>query len=363
VVVIEIAAGAYILVRKPVQVSLINRHKLNARPVASNTVGIPCIEPHCDIECSVVYASDREDGIIDNAYLTKTQQEHLLIDMGKDLLVNKLINSIPPPKVCPYRNHLVPFPRSIVNVTVKFYPLVFGFTDNYLPKSIPRKVLLNNQLHAIDQICLPKKFKDFSELIPGHQETYRFNFENELEYRRLYSAAYYAITMKKSGWDCNRHYEIITSGTIPYFDKLDQVGTHTLSHLPKSLLHDAQTLAGVERKSLTINHSLFDIKTYNLILHRLLYYSKHRLTTRKLVEYILKVINYPLDSSQKHSILYIAHNKSDYMKDYMLHGFTRIFEENLHVFQAPEFMYHYPASKMWTVNETTTYYGKRLYGF
>jgi hypothetical protein len=169
--------------------------------------------------------------------------------------------------------------------------------------------------------------------------------------------------MKKGGWDCSRHYEIISTGTIPYFDKLDEAGNYTLSHLPKSLFYDAQRLAGVNRKSLTINHQLFNVNYYNLILNRLLYYAKYRLTTIKLVEYILKVIQYPLKPSQRHSILFIAHYESDYIKDYMLHGFTRIFEENLHVYQPPKFLYHYPTSKRWTDKETKAYYKHKLYGF
>ncbi len=79
-------------------------------------------------------------------------------------------------------------------------------------------------------------------------------------------------------------------------------------------------------KDLTINHQLFNVSQYYLILHRLLYYAKHRLTTIKIVEYILNVTKYSMEPSQKHSILFISHYKSDYMKDYMLHGFTRIFE-------------------------------------
>jgi hypothetical protein len=169
--------------------------------------------------------------------------------------------------------------------------------------------------------------------------------------------------MKKGGWDCNRHYEIISTGTMPYFDNLEESGNYTVSHLPKPLLYDARKLAGVNRENMTINHQLFNVNQYNLILHRLLYYAKHRLTTKKLVEYILKVIQYPLTSSERHSVLFISHYNSDYVKDYMLHGFTRTFEENLHVFQPPKYLYDYPASRMWTENETQAYYNHRLYGF
>ncbi|CAF2876388.1 unnamed protein product [Rotaria sp. Silwood2] len=154
-------------------------------------------------------------------------------------------------------------------MTVEFYPIVFGFIDQYLFESIPRQVLFNQQLKIIDQICLPKKSKDFSELIPGQLKTYKFGFENELDYRRLYSTAYFAITMKKGGWDCNRHYEIISSGTMPFFDQLNKAGNYTLSLLPKSILYEAQTIPGVIRYNMSINHQLFDLNQYNILLHRL----------------------------------------------------------------------------------------------
>jgi hypothetical protein len=337
--------------------------RLDEQSFMYNGIAMPCIEPHCDSGCSVTYESDQKDGIIRSTSLGKMQYQHLMIDTGRDTIVQKLISSISPPKTCPYREKSIVSSNRSTNITVKFYPILFGFADQFLPKTISRKALIDNQLITVDQICLPKKTNDFSELIPGQHKTYKFGFENELDYRRSYSTAYFAITMKKGGWDCNRHYEIISSGTMPFFDKLDKAGNHTLSILPKSLLYEAQAIPGVNRHHLSIDHKLFDINRYNLLLHRLLYYAKHRLTTVKIVEYILTVIKYSLRSSQKHSVLYISHDKCDYMKDFMLHGFTHIFEENLHVFQPPRYMYQYPRSKMWTAEATTNYFGQKLYGF
>jgi len=286
-----------------------------------------------------------------------------MIDMNNDELVNNLINSIPPPKICPHRQYINSSPTIYSNISINFYPIIFGFPDQYLLETLSRKVLLNKKIYQINQICLPKKFQDFSELIPGRGETYKFKFESEIDYRRIYGASYFAITMKKGGWDCNRHYEIISTGTIPYFDKLNLAGNYTLSHLPKSLLYDAQHIQGVNRLHLTINHKVFDKDKYYLILHRLLYYAKYRLTTVKIVEYILNVIQYPLKSSSNHSVLYLSHYSDDYMKEYMLHGFTKIFKDNLHVSQPPKYLYDYPGSKMWNAEESNKYYQHDLSGF
>ena len=320
------------------------------------SIPMPCIEPHCHIQCLKTYETDQQQKIIHQDSLTKFQREHLMIDLGEDTILQQLINSVPPTKQCIFER--------ISNISIRFYPILFGFIDIYFPQTRSRQILINNQIKTVEQICLPRKSKAFSYLIPGKLDTYKFSFENELDYRRVYSSAYFAITMKKGGWDCNRHYEILTSGTIPFFDRLNQSGQSTLALLPKSLLYEVQNLQGVNRDSLTIDFKRFDINQYNLLLHRLLYYAKHRLTTEKIVEYILKTIEYPLKTSkQQHSILYIAHRQADYMKDFMLHGFTKIFEDNLHVYQPPRYLYQYSLNKMWSNDEMKSYYNHKLYGF
>jgi hypothetical protein len=63
-------------------------------------ISMPCIEPHCEIQCSVTYDSHEKDGIIRRESLTPIQQEHLMIDLGRDTIVQKLINSAPSYKLC-----------------------------------------------------------------------------------------------------------------------------------------------------------------------------------------------------------------------------------------------------------------------
>ena len=325
-------------------------------------VDMPCIEPHCAIECSTTYEGNEENGILDAASLGKRERQHLMIDMGRDWTIQQLINATPPSKTCRRPIILISNRDGDTRGNVSFYPIVFGFAEHYLPKTIPRQVRIDNRVMTVNQICLPRKWKDFSELIPGKLDTYKFGFADELDYRRAYSTAYFAVTMRKGGWDCNRHYEIISSGTMPYFDSLIDAGSHTLSLLPKSLLYQAQSIPGVNRERMTIDHKLFDVDQYKLLLHRLLYYAQHRLTTAKLVQYMLEVAKYSLDPSQRHSVLYIAHETCDYMKDFLLHGFTQIFQEDLHVFQPPQYLYQYSNFKAWTAEETKNYYGQTLYG-
>ncbi len=64
---------------------------------------------------------------------------------------------------------------------------------------------------------IPEKDQDFASLIPGVLSTYIYDTEEE--YFKGYQRAFYAVTCKKAGWDCLRHYEILANGCIPYFFK------------------------------------------------------------------------------------------------------------------------------------------------
>ncbi|CAF1537356.1 unnamed protein product [Didymodactylos carnosus] len=295
----------------------------------------PCVEPNCFIKCLAFYNSN-------NSILTVEQKQHMIIDLGQDKIINSFINDYPKPKIC--------------DDDIEFYPISFGFIEDHLYSTIRRII---PGYSSFNETCLPIKLIDFSSLIPGKRHTYVFDFGNELDYRRLYRSAYFAVTMKKAGWDCNRHYEIISSGTIPFFDSLENSDEFTMKHLPKKLLLEAREMKGINRKTLTIDHSQFNSSHYYLLLHRLLYYAKHRLTTTKLVEYMLNIINFKNFSLP---ILFISHNEADYQKDLMLHGFTLIFKQNLHVYEPPQFMYEYPDYKQWTKKETKNFYKIPLYG-
>ena len=59
------------------------------------------------------------------------------------------------------------------------------------------------------------KILDFSAMIPGEASTYIYS--NEKDYINGYGDCFYALTTKKGGWNCLRHYEILLAGTIPYF--------------------------------------------------------------------------------------------------------------------------------------------------
>ena len=49
----------------------------------------------------------------------------------------------------------------------------------------------------------------------------------------------FAHTIKKGGWDCLRHYEIMANGCIPIFKDLDKCPSNTLISFPKDIVMEA----------------------------------------------------------------------------------------------------------------------------
>lgn len=139
-------------------------------------------------------------------------------------------------------------------------------TDKFIPIhfAIPECKITNNKL---------PKTQDYGSVIPG-QGGYKFDIEQE--YYDDYNKSYFGVTMKKAGWDCMRHYEILANNCIPYFTDLEECPHRTLTNLPKELLLEAKELA-----------NNFDEQKYFLILNELFEYTKQHLTTKQLAQYIL----------------------------------------------------------------------------
>jgi hypothetical protein len=137
------------------------------------------------------------------------------------------------------------------------------------------------------------KLKTSAKVVPGYQETYIFNKEDE--YYNDYKTSYYAITHKKGGWDCMRHYEIIFNNCIPYFTDIESCPQNTLTFLPKELLIEAKNLPGVVLSNnsipcIEINDMVFDEQKYKTLLETILNYCKNTCTTEQMAKYVLNNI-------------------------------------------------------------------------
>ncbi len=183
--------------------------------------------------------------------------------------------------------------------------------------SIPKEKICEN--HNL-------KTKILSNLIPGDEKTYIYNTEEE--YYNEYKKSYFAITKKKGGWDCMRHYEILSNGCIPYIIDIKECPINTMYILPKKLFIQANILYDTKFKNKNLNEiTEKEINEYNILQKKLLEHTKNYLTTDKMVEYILKRTNHEKVSK----ILYLSSDTNpDYLRCITLHGFKISFGDNCH---------------------------------
>ena len=171
-----------------------------------------------------------------------------------------------------------------------------------------------------------QKTKILSNLIPGNISTYIYNTEQE--YYNEYQKSYFAITRKKGGWDCLRHYEILANSCVPLFIDINECPINTLFLLPKNLLFEAIDLYNNKFANKKINElTIEDINEYVILQNKLLEYTKNYLTTDKIAKYILQKTNYENVSK----ILYLSGDVGpDCLRCLTLHGFKSIFGSDCH---------------------------------
>ena len=92
--------------------------------------------------------------------------------------------------------------------------------------AIPKEKIVKNILRKPSNLLSP--------LIPGKLNTYIY--ENENQYYEMYQNSIFALTYKKAGWDCLRHYEILMNGCIPLFLDLEKCPQQTMVNFPKERL-------------------------------------------------------------------------------------------------------------------------------
>jgi len=200
----------------------------------------------------------------------------------------------------------------------------------------------NNLLHPIT-FCIPEskivksipfKKKFLSKIIPGCVNTYIYDTEEE--YYNEYKESYFAVTLKKAGWDCMRHYEILANGCIPYFINIEECPKNTMALLPKDLLLQANILYNKLKNKTIMELENEEINEYNVLLTKLLDYTRNYLTTSKIANYILQKTNYQSVSR----ILYLSGDLNpDYLRCLLLHGFKELFGSNFHDYPKIPHMY------------------------
>ncbi len=169
---------------------------------------------------------------------------------------------------------------------------------------------------------IPEKTKDFAYITPYDRNTYIYDREDE--YYKDYQSSYYAITCKKAGWDCMRHYEILANGAIPYFTDLHLAPDDVMTFLPRDLILEAMNLEGVHNGF--IDHSKFDKKRYFEILEELLTYTREHLTTKSIAQYVLDTVGY----KGVGKILFISGSLwPDYMRCLLLADLKELYQDRV----------------------------------
>jgi hypothetical protein len=164
-----------------------------------------------------------------------------------------------------------------------------------------------------------------STLIPGQLNTYIY--KTEREYYKQYSESMFAITSKKGGWDCLRHYEILACGTIPLFGDLNKCPKTIMTMLPKDLIYKGDDLYNKIKIHGTTNELLVE---YKLLRTKLMEYTINNLTTTSIAKYVCDVVglNY---NNESNNILFLSGNASpDYLRCLTLHGFKHLFGTRCH---------------------------------
>ena len=116
-----------------------------------------------------------------------------------------------------YSNQGLYFKRELLSEDHRIKPISFA-----IPKS---KILKEIDYH-------PKNI--LAPLIPGRLNTYIY--DNECSYYEMYKKSIFALTYKKAGWDCLRHYEILMNGCIPLFLDIENCPKDIITTLPKGNL-------------------------------------------------------------------------------------------------------------------------------
>jgi hypothetical protein len=150
------------------------------------------------------------------------------------------------------------FKRELYESNAKVFPISFSYPTE--------------KISSINK----NKIQDFGTVIPGDKSTYVFN--NEHDYYNDYNGSYYGVTMKKAGWDCMRHYEILGNYCMPYFLDFNNCPKNTLTSLPKHLI----------KKSNELIEKNFDIVQYYDILDESFDWFKNHCTTKSVAKYILE---------------------------------------------------------------------------
>ncbi|MHB2168523.1 hypothetical protein [Alsobacter sp. R-9] len=135
-----------------------------------------------------------------------------------------------------------------------------------------------------EKICeSAEKTRVMAYIDPRDRGTYIYDTEEA--YYADYRTSLFGVTMKKAGWDCLRHYEIMANRCVPFFLNLDACPLGTMARFPRYEIHElnAALQNGGEDYFRTVEG--FDL--WNEHAESMVAYLKAHLTTEALARYVL----------------------------------------------------------------------------
>jgi hypothetical protein len=183
----------------------------------------------------------------------------------------------------------------------------------------------------------------FAELLPQFSGAYKFNRGQHRDMMAEYERALFAVTSRKAGWDCGRHYEILAAGSVPWFLGLENAPEWAVPFLPRVPVLAAMNVPGLHvnwsdnaKEYDFLNQTGYQMPILNppivvdvellpmerlaalaAILHRFTY---HYLSTRAMARYVLAQTGVHRNASR---VLFLQLS-TDSMMSLLLHGFKRL---------------------------------------
>ncbi len=162
----------------------------------------------------VLFTSIRRSFLQKNIYetylkniITKNIDRIIAVDGEDDNLIIKQLSS----KIKYFKRELLEESSRIA------YPVSFSFPEFYVNSK---------------NLKIENKVAILSQMDPRFQNSYIFD---EDDYYTQYANSIFATTTKKNGWDCLRHYEIIASGSLPFFPNIENKPKTIMEKYPTQL--------------------------------------------------------------------------------------------------------------------------------
>lgn len=196
------------------------------------------------------------------------------------------------------------------------------------------------------------KITNISTISVSAGNAYEYDETQEKEYYQQYQDARFAMTKKKGGWDCLRHYEILANGCIPIFDELEKCPKNTMITLPKHELIEISKQRDffVETSNWTLEKEYM----YSGYYHKIMKHFRENCTTSANAKYILSKLSKPREHI-KNILMLCCDSGVNYLREMTWIGMKRWIREKKGIsVEYPKLSYLY---EDYSSSSTTKLYG------